>query len=461
MAEEQARDLASGLGRTYGFEDPAVVLGRPLQGDLETTVNDVTVKVPLASLNKHGLIAGAIGTGKTRSLQVMVEQLSAAGVPVFLADPRGDLTGVAISSPGHPKIDQRMQGMDPSGVVQAPLALPGSVRRSIVDRTGPDRSPRQGARGCLAPPCQRALGVGMVPRAVVDGLLADARTARGRVWGDNPLMVSAGRAWVDQGSAGCSSVLIALYHEAPGGLTLFEDTGVVDRVGLRAVSAAPGGGVPAVGVDGDGVACESLRPGEGLLAPGRGAAIGKRALDVSGSLVLLVLGSPLMLGVAGVAWATSKGPVLCREERIGRDGRPFGVYGFTTMPVDVDHGPEPARAGLPVREGVWATGVGRALSRLGVAGLPQLVSVLVGRMSLVGPRPAAPGEVDGYTTWEGQRLLVKPGLTCVDRVSGRRDVDFKRRVAMDLDYIRTWTLGLDVQILGRTLAAVVRGRGAA
>nr|WP_274388157.1 helicase HerA-like domain-containing protein [Salsipaludibacter albus] len=112
------------MGKAYGFEDPSVVFGRPLTADLEDTVDDVAVKVPLASLNKHGLIAGATGTGKTKSLQVMAEGLSAAGVPVFLADLKGDLTGLAIPSPGHPRIDERMDGM---ALPWAPESFPVEV----------------------------------------------------------------------------------------------------------------------------------------------------------------------------------------------------------------------------------------------------------------------------------------------------------------------------------------------
>ncbi len=105
-------ELQAALADGYGFEERSITFGRPLAGDLGSTVNTVTVRAPLTSLNKHGLIAGATGTGKTTSLQVMAEELSAAGVPVFLADLKGDLTGLAIPSGGHPKIDQRMAGMD-------------------------------------------------------------------------------------------------------------------------------------------------------------------------------------------------------------------------------------------------------------------------------------------------------------------------------------------------------------
>jgi uncharacterized protein len=104
--------LLDHLRAGYDIDDATVVLGRPLTPDLHGTLNDVYVQVPLRSLNKHGLIAGATGTGKTKTLQVFAEQLSRAGVPVFLADLKGDLAGLGAPSPGHPKIDERMHGMD-------------------------------------------------------------------------------------------------------------------------------------------------------------------------------------------------------------------------------------------------------------------------------------------------------------------------------------------------------------
>ena len=129
MADEKAMlaDLAAG----YGFEDDAIILGRPLESDLDGTLNEVFVQAPLAMLNKHGLIAGATGTGKTKTLQVYAEQLSRAGVPVFLADLKGDLTGLAIPSDGADFIDERMNGMDlpwqPESFPVELLSLTGKV----------------------------------------------------------------------------------------------------------------------------------------------------------------------------------------------------------------------------------------------------------------------------------------------------------------------------------------------
>ncbi len=105
-------DLASDLAEGYGFDDDAVILGRAMDSDLDGTLNEQFVQAPLRMLNRHGLVAGATGTGKTKTLQLYAEQLSSLGVPVFLADLKGDLTGLAVPSPGHPKIDERMEGMD-------------------------------------------------------------------------------------------------------------------------------------------------------------------------------------------------------------------------------------------------------------------------------------------------------------------------------------------------------------
>src|SRR6056297_793960 len=100
------------LADGYGFDDDALILGRPLGPDLDAPLNDHYVQVPLSMLNRHGLVAGATGTGKTKTLQVMAEQLSRAGVPVFLADLKGDLTGLAVEGTGNEHIDARMSGMD-------------------------------------------------------------------------------------------------------------------------------------------------------------------------------------------------------------------------------------------------------------------------------------------------------------------------------------------------------------
>ncbi len=212
---------------------------------------------------------------------------------------------------------------------------------------------------------------------------------------------------------------------------------------------------------------EYLEPDVGLLGASPGHARAKRTLDVVGALVLLVLLAPLMLVVAGLVRLTSSGPVLYSQERIGRGGESFRFFKFRTMIPDADkvrtdllERNEAAGPVFKMRRDPRITPVGRVLRKLSIDELPQLFSVLDGTMSLVGPRPPLPEEVAAYTTWEQQRLLVNPGLTCIWQVSGRSDIGFERWVAMDLAYIRSWNIGLDLQILLRTLPAVLTGRGA-
>lgn len=205
----------------------------------------------------------------------------------------------------------------------------------------------------------------------------------------------------------------------------------------------------------------------GLLAASRWQHRSKRFLDVVASALLLVLLLPLMALVALLVVTTSRGPVLYRQVRVGLHGRCFGFYKFRTMYRDADrhreHLEEANEASGPVfkiRRDPRITLVGRVLRKTSLDELPQLASVLVGTMSLVGPRPPLPDEVADYSDRERQRLLVKPGLTCIWQVSGRSDVDFDQWVDMDLAYIREWTPLLDLWILVATLPAVVSGRGA-
>lgn len=193
----------------------------------------------------------------------------------------------------------------------------------------------------------------------------------------------------------------------------------------------------------------------------------KRALDIVGAVALLVVLSPLMLLVALVVACTSRGPILYHQPRVGRGGKVFDFYKFRTMYRDADARrwelSEENEADGPVfkiRQDPRITPVGRILRKLSIDELPQLVSVLNGTMSLVGPRPPLPAEVEHYSVRERQRLSVKPGLTCIWQVSGRSDIGFEEWVEMDLDYISGWTPSMDVRILLLTIPAVLLGRGA-
>ncbi|MGL6211271.1 MAG: sugar transferase [Paracoccaceae bacterium] len=193
--------------------------------------------------------------------------------------------------------------------------------------------------------------------------------------------------------------------------------------------------------------------------------IWKRALDVC--LVLMGLGAvaPIGLAIALAIWLTDGGPVFFVQKRVGLDGRLFGMVKFRSM----RQGAESLKAGLTgdrdglcfkSRQDPRVTRVGRVLRRLSLDELPQLWNVLVGEMSLVGPRPALPEEVAAYPAHARGRLAVLPGITGLWQVSGRADIGFDEMIALDLTYARDVTLRGDLAILSRTAGAVLSGRGA-
>jgi exopolysaccharide biosynthesis polyprenyl glycosylphosphotransferase len=194
----------------------------------------------------------------------------------------------------------------------------------------------------------------------------------------------------------------------------------------------------------------------------------KRVMDIVLSALLLVVLAPVLLLVAlAIKITTPHLPVLYRWRVIGLNGRPFTGYKFTTMVADAD---EQKAALLPRNEmqgpvfkltnDPRITPLGRLLRKFSLNELPQLWSVLIGDMSLVGPRPAFRHELERYERWHKRKLCVKPGITCLWQVSGRnRITDFDEWVRLDLQYIDEWSLWLDLRILGRTLWAVVSGSG--
>jgi lipopolysaccharide/colanic/teichoic acid biosynthesis glycosyltransferase len=204
----------------------------------------------------------------------------------------------------------------------------------------------------------------------------------------------------------------------------------------------------------------------GLLETSRLHLGAKRGMDLVGALLALVLLSPVLL-VASVAILVSSGPrILYVQQRVGRDGKPFRIVKFRTMRHDADElmeeywehneldGPI-----FKMRRDPRVTRVGRMLRKYSVDELPQLVNVVRGEMSLVGPRPLVPEEYAGFGDRELQRLLVRPGITGLWQVSGRCDVHFRSWMDLDLEYIRTWSLRSDVRILLRTIPAVLTARG--
>ena len=178
----------------------------------------------------------------------------------------------------------------------------------------------------------------------------------------------------------------------------------------------------------------------------------KWALDRMASAAgVLLLAIPFGI-VALAIRCDSRGPVFFRQERVGKDGRPFRVWKFRTMIV----GAVQQGLGYNVRQGdPRITRVGQVLRNLGLDELPQLLNVLAGEMSLVGPRPTLPYQVAHYDALERRRLSVRPGITSLAVVSGRNALPWRERIALDLWYIEHWSLGLDLRILARTLWVVL------
>ena len=182
----------------------------------------------------------------------------------------------------------------------------------------------------------------------------------------------------------------------------------------------------------------------------------KRAMDVVIASVGLVLGGPVLVAAMAAIRLESPGHPIYRQRRIGRDGEPFDLYKLRTMV----HGAEHMGAGMAVNEGdSRITRVGAFLRRTSLDELPNLVNVLRGDMSIVGPRPTIPVQVEQYTERQRGRLAVKPGITGWAQVNGRASLPWADRIELDLWYVEHRSLRLDLRILGRTVAILVRGEG--
>lgn len=206
----------------------------------------------------------------------------------------------------------------------------------------------------------------------------------------------------------------------------------------------------------------------------------KRTMDIMGSALALTVFLPAFLAIAFAVKVTSKGPVFFRQRRIGRHGKSFVFLKFRSMQVNNDAaihkeyvqkliaGKADRQPSAENAEGVYKltqdpriTRVGAFLRKTSLDELPQFINVLKGEMSLVGPRPPVPYEVEAYDIWHRRRLLeAKPGITGLWQVSGRSRVKFDDMVRLDLRYARTWSPWADVKILWRTPGAVVLGNGA-
>jgi exopolysaccharide biosynthesis polyprenyl glycosylphosphotransferase len=193
----------------------------------------------------------------------------------------------------------------------------------------------------------------------------------------------------------------------------------------------------------------------------------KAVFDRATAGLVLLLTAPLLLLAMLAIWLADGDPVLFRQTRVGKDGKVFTVYKFRTMVLEAEErkaelAEHNEHDGLmfKIRSDPRITRVGRWLRRWSVDELPQLVNVLVGDMSLVGPRPALPEEADRYADHVRRRLMVKPGLTGLWQVNGRADLTWDESVRLDLRYVENWSFALDLQILWKTISAVLSGSGA-
>jgi lipopolysaccharide/colanic/teichoic acid biosynthesis glycosyltransferase len=197
-----------------------------------------------------------------------------------------------------------------------------------------------------------------------------------------------------------------------------------------------------------------------------GYIITKRIIDIIGSLTALILFSPILIGVTLVLLVTTKGRPFFIQNRIGYRGKHFPMIKFRTMRLDaeqIQHMVENEHASGPIfknKADPRITRIGRWLRRTSIDELPQLVNVLLGQMSLVGPRPPVLKEVKEYESWHRRRLAVKPGLTCLWQVSGRSMIGFEDWIRMDLWYVRHQSLWVDLKLLAMTPYSVITCRGA-
>jgi exopolysaccharide biosynthesis polyprenyl glycosylphosphotransferase len=194
----------------------------------------------------------------------------------------------------------------------------------------------------------------------------------------------------------------------------------------------------------------------------------KRFIDLFLSALSLLLLSPLCLIVALLIKLDSPGPVLFSQYRVGKQGKIFKMYKFRSMFVDAEQRQAMLMANNEMIGGVTfkmkndprVTTVGRIIRKLSIDEIPQIINVFKGDMSLVGPRPPLPKEVEKYTLYQYQRLAVKPGITCTWQISGRSELSFRKQVELDLYYIAHQTILFDILILLKTMPAVLKARGA-
>jgi exopolysaccharide biosynthesis polyprenyl glycosylphosphotransferase len=193
----------------------------------------------------------------------------------------------------------------------------------------------------------------------------------------------------------------------------------------------------------------------------------KRIFDVAASGLGILIVSPVLLGSALLIKLNSKGPVFFKQERLGLAGRRFTLYKFRSMRLgshealsDVADLNDMTTDEFRKKKTQLITPVGRILRKFSIDELPQLINVFVGHMSIVGPRPTVPDEVDKYKDWQRRRFSMKPGITCLWQVNGRNNLAFEEWMKLDLEYLDNWSLWLDVKIMLKTVPVVLFGIGA-
>jgi exopolysaccharide biosynthesis polyprenyl glycosylphosphotransferase len=216
---------------------------------------------------------------------------------------------------------------------------------------------------------------------------------------------------------------------------------------------------------------ETLVSHDSTIADAWGLAI-KRAIDVVLSGTAIILLSPVMALTALLVKLTAPGPIFFVQKRLGRNKRMFDIYKFRTMVMDaekrlkdLEHQNEVSGPVFKIKNDPRITPLGRFLRKTSIDELPQLFNVLKGDMSLVGPRPLQVRDYELFDTfcedWQRRRFSVRPGITCLWQIKGRSSIPFEKWMELDLQYIRTWSLWLDLQILAKTVPAVLKGSGAA
>ena len=193
----------------------------------------------------------------------------------------------------------------------------------------------------------------------------------------------------------------------------------------------------------------------------------KRFGDILGSLLIIILFSWLYLILAILVKCTSKGPIIYKSQRVGKDGKLFTFYKFRSMRVGADQEldslldqNETGGITFKIKNDPRITKFGKFLRKTSLDELPQIFNILNGSMSFVGPRPALPREVEQYNDYQRQRLLVKQGLTCIWQCSGRSDTTFDEQIEMDLEYINKRGFWFDIWLMIKTFFAVITGKGA-